>query len=153
QPGAPNEYKIETKNLRHLHTPAKVSVRVLGDGKPVFEVAGVNSQGSFDLKLPADIDLKGKTDLALEVTAEGQGGPRSELTDRLPLARPVYVTHLTTDKYLYRPGETVFFRSLTLDRSTFRPAQDDLHIAFRILAPDGNTVVWTAAGSARVAVL
>ena len=33
------------------------------------------------------------------------------------------MTHLATDKPLYKPGETVYFRSLTLDRATFKPPE------------------------------
>ena len=59
----------------------------------------------------------------------------------MPLAvEPVrYLTQLALDKPLYKPGETVFYRSLTL--SQFALAADrDLPVHFDILAPDGSLV-------------
>ena len=45
------------------------------------------------------------------------------------------ITHLVTDKPLYKPGETIRFRSLTLDRSNLRPPENDLHLIFRLRDP------------------
>src|SRR5439155_23509317 len=80
--------------------------------------------------------VKPGTELFLNVVAHTDDRT-TVLADRLPLARPVYVTHLVTDKPLYRPGEVVRFRSLTLDRATFLPPDRDLHFLFRLRHPDG----------------
>src|SRR5206468_7211343 len=80
--------------------------------------------------------VKPGSDLFLEV-ATYTDDRKSVLAERLPLARPVYVTHLVTDKPLYKPGETIRFRSLTLDRATFLPPDRDMHVEFRLRHPDG----------------
>ena len=76
----------------------------------------------------------------IEVVAYTDDNRKSVLAERVPLARPVYVTHLVTDKPLYKPGEIVRFRSLTLDRATFLPPEHDLHLQFKLRKPDGATI-------------
>src|SRR5262249_40220035 len=39
---------------------------------------------------------------------------------------------------MYQPGETVHFRSLTLDRSSLKPADEDLHLIYSITRPTGD---------------
>jgi alpha-2-macroglobulin-like protein len=60
------------------------------------------------------------------------------LKDQLELSTPVYMTHLTTDKPMYKPGETVSFRSLTLDRSSLRPPDVDFQLTYTLKYPDGH---------------
>ena len=70
----------------------------------------------------------------------------------------LYVTHLTTDKPMYQPGETIYFRSLTLERFSLKPPRVDLHLIYELRRPnqgpeilaqgraevleDGNRVAW-----------
>jgi hypothetical protein len=90
-------------------------------------------------------------DLQLEVLAQRDGNvPRADLTNRLELAAPLYLTHLATDKSMYRPGETVFFRSLTLERFSHRPAAGELLLQYKITDPNGG-VAYQRSGSARLA--
>src|SRR5262249_25387035 len=88
-------------------------------------------------------------DLFLEVVAYTDDNRKSVLAERVPLARPVYVTHLATDKPLYKPGETVRFRSLTLDRSSLQPPAQDLHLKFRLRDP-GDAAIPLAEGNGRL---
>ena len=107
--------------------------------------------GAATLELPTAFweKVKPGTDLFLEVVAYTDDDRKSVLAERLPLARPVYVTHLVTDKPLYKPGETIRFRSLTLDRSTLRPPAHDLHLMFRLRDP-GDAVVPLDEGNGRL---
>src|SRR5205807_6055880 len=52
----------------------------------------------------------------------------------------VYLTHLYTDKPMYRPGETVRFRSLTLERFSLKPPEQDFQLVFTITNPNGEEV-------------
>ena len=61
----------------------------------------------------------------------------------------MYVTHLATDKPLYKPGEVIRFRSLTLDRASFQPPAYDLHLKFRLRDP-GDAVSPLDEGNGRV---
>jgi alpha-2-macroglobulin-like protein len=143
-PGAPNEWKIETLNTKQQFAqPRKLEV-IVKDQKDT-ELA----RETFDhpptapsLKLAASFweKVKPGSDLYLEVIAYTDDNRKSVLAERVPLARPVYVTHLVTDKPLYKPGEVIRFRSLTLDRSTFFPPERDLHLQFRLKQPDGAMI-------------
>ena len=53
---------------------------------------------------------------------------------------PVYLTHLATDKPMYRPGETVHYRSLTLERFSLKPVQEELRLQFTITGPQGDEI-------------
>ena len=89
------------------------------------------------------------SELFLEVVAHTDDDRKSVLAERLPLSRPVYVTHLVTDKPLYKPGETVRFRSLTLDREHLCPPAHDQHLIFKLRDP-GDAVVPLDAGNGRL---
>ena len=58
----------------------------------------------------------------------------------MTLAKSSYVTQLVTDKPMYQPGETVRFRSLTLDRFSLRPATEDFRLVYTVLNPQGKEV-------------
>src|SRR5205085_5499394 len=66
--------------------------------------------------------------------------------EMLPLVTSLYVTHLMTDRPLYRPGETVYFRSLTLERFSLKPAEIDLELHFELRGKDGQVVHDPATG-------
>jgi hypothetical protein len=140
-PGAPNEWRVETVSTRdRTALPRKVEVAVKDRtntelARETFD----HPPGPQSLKLPASMweKVAPGSDLFLEVVAYTDDNRKSVLAERLPLARPVYVTHLVTDKPLYKPGEVVRFRSLTLDRATFLPPDHDMHFEFRLRHPDG----------------
>jgi hypothetical protein len=152
QPGAPNKWQIET--LRHgaVGRPHKMDV-VVKDAKDTELLRQTHDRpvGVATLELPAAFweKVKPGADLFLEVVAYTDDGRKSVLAERVPLARPVYVTHLATDKPLYKPGETVRFRSLTLDRSSLQPPDHDLHLKFRLRDP-GDAVVPIVEGNGRL---
>jgi hypothetical protein len=151
QPGAPNKWQIET--LRHgvVGRPKKLDVVVKDAGNTeLFRQTHDKPVGVVTLELPPAFwtQVKPGTDLFLEVTAHTDDRT-SVLAERLPLARPVFITHLVTDKPLYKPGETIHFRSLTLDRSTLQPPQRELHLKFRLRDP-GDAVTQLDEGNGRL---
>src|SRR5262245_47270968 len=149
QPGATNEYRIDTYNFQNQPTPANLAFRVKDKAETVVYQMSSKSNGTLSLKLPPDLPLTPRRDLFLEVTAEGEAG-KAHLREQVPLAVPQFMTHLTTDKPLYQPGETVHFRSLTLDRFTLKPPADDFALQFVIRDPR-QTETAIAAGVSRVA--
>lgn len=143
QPGAPNEWRIETLNKHGQYTlPKKLEV-VMRDqqNQVVLSESFHKPQAPSIFKLPASFweAVKPGTDLFLEVAAVTDDDRKSILAEKVPLARSVFVTQLTTDKPLYKPGETVRYRSLTLDRATFLPPTRDLNLKFRLLDPAGGS--------------
>jgi len=58
---------------------------------------------------------------------------------QLPVAGVELTTHLTTDKPLYRPGETIRYRSVTLSRYGLR-VRREVTVEYRLLNPGGAEV-------------
>src|SRR5207245_5247060 len=117
QPGARNEYQIRTLELGRP-VSATVATRVLDENrKTIFEKNGmIGPSGTAAFFLPRDLPVTPQNKLFLEIVAERDGGQKKEIHEVLSLVAPVYLTHLATDKPMYRPGETVYFRSLPLER-------------------------------------
>jgi anti-sigma factor RsiW len=152
QPGAANQFQIQTRNPNtNQPVPGRLTVRVTGDDKKVLlEQKDVASNGTYNLDLPPNLPVKPDARLSLEVLARRDGGPEEAVHEELPLAAPLYATHLATDKPLYRPGETVYFRSLTLDRFSMKPPGEDFHLLFKLRKPGGEEAV-VASGLSQVA--
>jgi hypothetical protein len=151
QPGAPNRYNIETRDRNNAPKSGTVHVNIVDakSNKEVFRKDVACANGNAVLDLPPDLPLTPGTQLALKATAEAQDGVLASVSEQLPLVAPVYLTHLTTDRPMYRPGEVVRFRSLTLERFSLKPARDDLHLRYRITDPNGAEV-FKLEGSAQV---
>jgi hypothetical protein len=152
EPGAPNTWQVET--LRHgaVRRPKKLEL-VVRDAKDaeLFKQVDDKPVGAATLELGTAFwsQVKPGADLFLEVVAFTDDDRKNALVERVPLARPVYVTDLATDKPLYKPGETVRFRSLTLERSTLRPPATDTHLSFRLRDP-ADSVVPVGSGNGRL---
>jgi hypothetical protein len=141
EPGAANPYQVRISNRLNQPARARISARVLDqNGKEVYKQDEVQTDGTYQLKLPRDLPLKPHTQLSLVVSAKGDNGPQGELHEKLSLAAPLYITHLATDKPMYQPGEVVHFRSLTLERFSLKPVQEDLHLIFTLTTPMGDKV-------------
>lgn len=143
-PGGLNPIQIEMRSQRGAPLPKKVQVAVLEEGsKKKLLTKSFEGKASIDFLLPRDVDTA--TDLAVVVTAEGENGLPIEVVDHLK-SMPEYMTHLATDRPMYRPGDTVRFRSLTLDRFSLKPTQEDLKVTFRIQNPSGTDVFSQTSG-------
>ncbi len=135
---AKSQGKQDQKNLPGV-TPQNLNVRAVNQKtkQQVFEQnLQIQSNNQANFILPSDLPIKPGEDIALEFQLPGPDGKLITLTDNLKLASPEYVTHLATDRPLYRPGETVRFRSLTLERFSLKPAQEKFHLRFRIVGPN-----------------
>jgi hypothetical protein len=142
QVGAPSEYRIQTRNLDGRPVAARLDVRVVDQhsGKTVLEENDVKSAGEYQLTLQPSLPLLPEAALALDVKArrEGDADASSSLQEHLELVAPVYVTHLATDRPMYQVGDTVHFRSLTLERFSLKPPPDDFRLAYSITKPSGE---------------
>jgi hypothetical protein len=138
-PGAPTFIRVATTDLNNQSAAASVSVKVVNDKDEVlFKKSDLDSKGSQEITLPADLPVSSTSELSLVVSARNAQGGKGELTEKIRLATPVLVTHLATDKPMYQPGETVHFRSLTLDRSSLKPATEDLQLVYTVTKPTGE---------------
>jgi hypothetical protein len=141
EPGAPNQYQIAVRTPDQRPARAHLSATLVDqDKRVVYEEKDMPTEGNYRLNLPRDLPLKPDTQLTLEVRARGENAQQGQVREHLQLAAPVYVTHLATDKPMYQPGEVVHFRSLTLERFSLKPAQEDLHLVFNLFTPTGEQV-------------
>ncbi|HZT78779.1 MAG TPA: hypothetical protein VFA26_01035, partial [Gemmataceae bacterium] len=142
QAGAHNEYKVFTENLAGQKVATWLDFRVKNQaGEVVYKEEAIpTNEGEHRLVLPPDLPLAPNTRLSLEVVAR-KGDTDARLTEHLDLVAPLYQTHLATDKPMYRPGEVVRFRSLTLERFSLKPAAEPLRLVYSILKPSGERVV------------
>jgi hypothetical protein len=151
QPGATNTYEITATDLNHAPADANISVQLMsGDNKLSDPIAAKPVEaGRYMVSLPADLPVTRGSHLAFVVNAEREKGPPAILREELDLAAtPVYLTHLTTDKPMYLAGEVVHFRALTLDRATFKPADEDLRFLYEITSPLGEKKALLSASNA-----
>jgi hypothetical protein len=172
--GAPNDYLIFTSDLNNRPVPATVSVEVMDRGqtigKPLAAPVKVSRRvmdrgqtidesrvvtevapGIQRVTLPSDLPIRPGSQPALVVSAHRDNGSQVDLREEMQLAAPVYVTHLEIDKPMYQPGETVHFRSLTLDRFSLKPAEQELHLQYVLTIPGGQQRVLTQGKSAMYA--
>ena len=112
----------------------------VGDPIPVVKA----SDGKYTLTLPPDLPVKPDSRLDPGGVGEGARTPacRPRSAGDFDLAAPVYVTHLDTDKPMYQPGEMVHYRSLTLDRFSLKPAEEDLRLTYELVTPTGGAAPW-----------
>src|SRR5579864_3795146 len=149
-PGAPNDITVKTMNVRGEAQHSGVTLRVMDGAKALWEGSVGESLGQCTFHLPPDIPIRANSKLAIEVQAKDKAGVlQSEVTETLEWAAPRYQAHLATDKPLYKPGQTVFFRLLTLNRATLMPPDEDFHVEFKITKP-GGAEIWKQSGETRL---
>jgi hypothetical protein len=140
-PGAPAEYRVDTTDLKGRPVPAEVTAQVVDAagarrGEPV--AAKTADDGTVRVSLPPGLTAAAGGAVRLVFRAQDKGGARADVEEALGRAAPAFVTHLATDKPVYRPGEVVRFRSLTLDRATLRPAGEDFRLVYTLTVPAGG---------------
>jgi anti-sigma factor RsiW len=138
QPGVPSPYQVVTTDLDGRPAPARVTARLVADdGQVLFEAKDLPGRAEQTLVLPPDLALPPAATARLEVVAHGQND-REQLQEPLRVAAPTYMTHLALAKPVYRPGETVFFRSLTLDRFGRKPPEQPLRAHYVLRDANGK---------------
>jgi hypothetical protein len=145
--GAPNEYTLAVRNADGTPVAQPLTMEALvsdASGTELYRKSfDLNpTKGPSKLALPNSVwtKVKNGSDVSLKLSATDRTGTKSELTESLRMQAPSYTTFLTTDKPMYRPGEPLYFRSLTLDRLRLLPPEADVALNFQITAPDGSVV-------------
>ena len=154
QAGAPNPYQIQTLNRLGQPVSAKIDVSVAVRDKQARSVPGTNvsstesqivyrernidSKGEYELTLPPNLQVRPNSEVFLDIVARDEDGQEQRIGESLELTSPLYLTHLATDKPMYRPGETVHFRSLTLERFSLKPPDQDFSVVYALRHPSGK---------------
>ncbi|MEX2140226.1 MAG: MG2 domain-containing protein [Pirellulales bacterium] len=142
-PGARNEFRIKTTDMLGEAQSVALQCTLLDSaGRKLFaEQVNTDANGRFELRVPKDAALPPAA--RLEVLAF-HGDESYRLETALPVSPYRFLTRVSTDKPLYRPGEVVRYRSLTLGRFGL-DTPGDLPVHFEIQDPTGAVV----AGSER----
>ncbi|MBM3980840.1 MAG: hypothetical protein FJ304_11250 [Planctomycetes bacterium] len=150
QPGAPNDFLVVVRDSREnweLDGKRMVAeVHAVDSSDAVIFSQRIDTERKGDahpLRLPAAAWAKVKPEAELFLVVaqvDEKTGARTELQEKVKLAGPVFATLLVTDKPTYRPGERLFFRSLTLDRITFKPPTRDQILKYELLDASGRPV-------------
>lgn len=131
--GAPAQVSVSTSTVTGRPLPAQLELAIHGpDGKRLWvHKEKTTPEGRLAVAMPMNVALSAGA--RLEVLAA-----RRDRFERLeaPLeVRPApWLTHVRTDRTVYRPGETVYFRSVTLTPFALSPAQSEF-LRFEILDP------------------
>jgi hypothetical protein len=114
--GVVHPYRVWVTDVKGNPAQARIKARLLDAGEPVELAAKeLGGQGEWLVELPANLPLPPEGTPRLELVASGQEDA-SPIRAHLRVLEPAYRTHLAADKRIYQPGETIFFRSLTLER-------------------------------------
>lgn len=145
EPGAPYAFHLEARDLNDQPVQPKLRLQIVDEQQrivvpPEQVVWHQPRPGDFLASLPPSLVVASDVNWSVEVTAELPGSAPQTFRDRFQLFRSRYLTHVTTDKPLYQPGETVYFRTLTLERATLRPPQEELTLDFSITNGRGEQV-------------
>lgn len=139
QAGAVNEFSIATTTVTGEPVSEAVEFALRSADEMRRLLANrehTNQAGLLNVSIPPDMDLPSR--VLLEVTAL-RNGKRQTVTAPLAVDPVRFVSHLSLDRPLYRPGDTIRYRSLSLSR--FGLAADrPLAVQFEIHDPSGAVV-------------
>jgi hypothetical protein len=87
------------------------------EGKLIDCKEPTDDEGRLVMTVPAEMALPARPNATAELTISAGGGSHAvNITLPLSIRRPRLLTHLEVDRARYRPGETVYYRSLTVSR-------------------------------------
>ncbi|TWT92394.1 MG2 domain-containing protein [Stieleria varia] len=142
---ASHEFRFTTMRLSargstasSIVVPASISFSVLSNGSVLFAgESETGPDGMCRVTVPDDVVIP--PDSRLKVTANTDGEEQANATIEIPLEPTRCLTYVTVDRPVYRPGETIFFRSLTLNRRSLA-AHADVPIEYHLLDPSGAKI-------------
>jgi len=139
QAQAAAEYNVSTATVTGAAVPAQVEFSLdAPDGQRLSwgHKEKCDGQGRLQVTIPATLSVPDRA--RLEVLAVYRD-KLERVSTRLAVEPVRYVTRLTLDRPLYQPGDTIYYRSLTLSR--FGLAADrQMPIHFELLDPGGDTL-------------
>lgn len=138
-------FRVTTAKLTHDRRngqlpaiAASLSYSVLAKGTVLFTGVGkTDASGETEISLPENLTVPPDARLRIQARADDVNVSHARL--EVPLEPTRCMTHLSIDRPVYRPGETVYFRSLTLTRHSFQPSVE-VPIRYELIDPSGTTV-------------
>lgn len=116
QVGAVSSYHVWVSDVEGRAVDVPITARLLEDRKPILlDSKSTADKGRWLVDLPATLPLTPENTPYLELLPQGQ---KDAAPSRVPLRvlEPAYRTQLAVDRPVYQAGDTIHFRSLTLER-------------------------------------
>ncbi len=141
--GLQNAIDIEARNERGEPTSVKLRAEVVGNGRSLF-ASDVETDrfGRANVILPAVLKLPQDSEFIFKCAMDSM----PQVEGKVKLSPTRCITHLSFDKLLYRPGEVVRFRSLTVERFSMKPAEKQ-SVAYKLIDPSGATLMQHTSGT------
>ena len=140
-PGQAPEFLVQVATVDGVPLPADVRVRVSSESGAQLAEKTVKVDSAGKARVAFAADLGGPTErLRVDVAARlGDGIERSATTMVVRDATRL-LARVSTDKPLYRPGETVRVRAVALDRFRLTPPPGVVGVQLKVLDPHGAPV-------------
>ena len=101
--------------------PANLTFSILASDRVLFSGSTRSDQrGIADILFPEKLVIPPDATLRVTAVPNDETIKSSSISFLIPRTR--CITYLTTDRPVYRPGESVYFRSVTLNRQSLAPA-------------------------------
>jgi hypothetical protein len=138
--GVDSSFSLATTEITGKPIAAEVEMNLLSsDGKQiVVKNQRTDAEGRIQFTIPRDLSLPSDTTIKF-VAWNPSNQEKEEFSAPLAVKPARFCTQLSLDKPLYQPGETVFYRSLTLTRFGMT-VERELPLQFEILDPSGAAV-------------
>lgn len=120
----------------------RLNTRVVSnDGRALFAVAGLtDALGRLLVALPANLSIPEDAEFLVDAECEVPGlQTKATASGSIRLVATRYLTHLAMDRTMYRPGEVVHYRSLSLERFSLM-AEREFPVHFEIRDPGGSVL-------------
>lgn len=137
QPTLTNYVAVQTQNAAGDPVAAIVDYRWYGDDGTAVDSGQCQTDASGFTQLALAKPLRSD---AVHLEVEPQTALKNvSVRCSIPVAASELTTYLTTDKTIYRPGEQVRFRTVTLDRADLQ-VHREVPVALRVVNEDGDEV-------------
>src|SRR5262249_38080093 len=131
QADGPGQVRVVTLHADGTPAAAQVSVEMLDEsGARKRGRQELQTSGEAAVPLPPGLPVKRGEKARLAVRAETGRGSEAEITEDLVAAGPTYLTHIALNKPVYRVGDVVLFRTLTLDRFSLKPPGREFRVNY-----------------------
>ena len=142
--GTQSSVDIETRDERGQARSAKLQARVIGNGRELLTSdVETDNFGRANFTLPASLKLPREA----KIIFASHSTDMPPVTGELKLSPTKFITQISFDKLLYRPGEVVRFRSLTVERFSLKPGEKQ-QVKYKLLDPSGATLLDVTQGTA-----
>jgi hypothetical protein len=141
QPGVGNAYRLTTQTPLGQPAPAEVAVKLLAkepgqENEQIQFRQTYQSGGELQFLIPDKLPLQSGAAQRLHIEVSN-GVAKEIIEEPLAAAMPTYVSHVSLSKTTCHPGETVFFRSVTLERFALTPIDRPVALSFTLYRVTG----------------